>query len=446
MDDINYDTVPYDINAEQSVLGSMLVDEEVIIEVVEKLKPDDFYRKDNREIYKAMLDLYNQNKPIELTILSEQLTLNGVLDSIGGIEYLVSLTEIPTVAYIKHYVKIVQDKSILRNLITTSNDIINICKSQNMEIDQIAERVEQKMFNTLQERQTTDFSNIQETLKLTLDNLQEKYNNHGKISGISTGFYDLDYVTSGLNPGNMVIVGARPAMGKSAFALNIAQHVAEKENIPVAIFSLEMSKEEVASRFLSAEAEIDSKRIKNATLDDDEWLKIGKASGEIAKAKIYIDDNPVLTATTLRAKCKKLKLEKNIGLVVIDYLQLMVGGDKSESRQQDISNISRSIKILAKELKIPVIALSQLSRAAAKRDDHKPNLSDIRESGSIEQDADIVLFLHREDYYDPNTEKKNIAQVIVAKNRAGETGEIELAFIGKYTKFKNLAREQDVSV
>ena len=442
MDEINYDTVPYDITAEQCVLGSMLLDQETIIEVVEKLKPDDFYRKDNKEIYTAMLELYNQNKPIELTLLSQQLKLNGVLDSIGGVEYLASLTTSPTTAYIKHYVKIVLDKSILRNLIKSSNEIIQICQSQNMEIEKISEKVEQRMFETLQERQSGTTSNIKETLKLTLDNLQERCNNQGKLSGISTGFYDLDYVTSGLNEGNMIIVGARPAMGKSAFALNIAQHVAQKEGVPVAIFSLEMSEEEVASRFLSAEAEVDSKKIKNGTLSDEDWLKIGKASGEIAKAQIYIDDNPNLTATILRAKCKKLKLEKNIGLVVIDYLQLMVGGDKSESRQQDVSNISRSLKILAKELKIPIIALCQLNRAATKRDDHKPNLSDIRESGSIEQDADIVLFLHREEYYDENTEKKNIAQVIVAKNRSGETGEIELAFIGKYTKFKNLAREQ----
>lgn len=442
MDEANFDTVPYDIIAEQNVLGSMLLDQETIIEVIEKLKPNDFYRKDNREIYTAMLELYNQNKPIELTILAEQLKLNGVLESIGGIEYLASLTEAPTTAYIKHYVKIVLDKSVLRNLIKVSNETIKLCKSENVDIEKISETVEQKIYETLQERESGSTSNIKETLKMTLDNLQERCNNQGKLSGISTGFYDLDYVTSGLNEGNMIIVGARPAMGKSAFALNIAQHVAQKEGIPVAIFTLEMSEEEVASRLISAEAEVDSKKIKNGTLSDEDWLKIGKASGEIAKAKIYIDDNPILTATTLRAKCKKLKVEKNIGLVVIDYLQLMSGGDRSESRQQDVSNISRSLKVLAKELKIPVIALSQLNRAASKRDDHIPNLSDIRESGSIEQDADIVLFLHREEYYDNNTEKKNIAQVIVAKNRAGETGEIELAFIGKYTKFKNLAREQ----
>lgn len=442
MKEINYDTLPYDINAEQSVLGSMLLDNEVVVEVIEKLKPDDFYRKDNKEIYSAMLELYNQNKPIELTILTQQLTLNGVIDSIGGIEYLVSLTENPTVSYIKHYVKIVQDKSLLRKLIKTSNDVINICQSENMSVDSIAERVENKLFDALQSRDTSTASDVKDVLKLTLDSIQEKYNKKGALSGLSTGFYDLDYMTSGLNEGNMIIIGARPAMGKSAFALNIAQHVAQVQKVPVAIFSLEMSKEEVASRLISAQAEVDSKRIKNATLDDEEWLKIGRASSEISKAKIFIDDNPNLTAAALRAKCKKLKLEKNIGLVVIDYLQLMVGPEKSESRQQDVSNISRSLKILAKELKIPVIALCQLNRAATARENHTPNLSDIRESGSIEQDADIVMFLHREEYYNKETEKKNIAQVIIAKNRAGDTGEVELAFIGKYTKFKNLAREQ----
>lgn len=437
---------PNDTIAEQAVLGSMLVDKDATIAAVEILKPEDFYREDNKEIYAAMLELYGLGQQIDMITLSDQLKLRGTLEKVGDTSYIATLIDsVPTTSNIESYVKIVEQKSVLRQLIKVANDILKMGYSQTEEVDTIIEQTEKKVFDVLQNRNTKGYSSIKEVLITAFDMLEQMYQNKNKVSGVESGFIDLDQKISGLNPGALLIVAARPAMGKSAFVLNIANYVAMHAKTPVMVFSLEMSKEEMINRILASEAEVDSMKIKNGNdLTSEDWLKLGQASGRLSNIPLYIDDTPGLTSTELRAKCRKAKLEKDIGLVIIDYLQLMESNTKSPSRQQEISEISRSLKILAKELSVPVIALSQLSRATESRTDHKPMLSDLRESGAIEQDADIVMFIHREDYYNPETEKKNVAEIIVAKNRSGSTGSVELAWLGQYTKFANLYRGPEI--
>lgn len=432
---------PNDTIAEQAVLGSMLADKDAVIAAVEILKPEDFYREDNKEIFAAMLELYSLGKHIDMITLSEELRLRGSLEKVGDAQYIATLIDnVPTTSNIENYVKIVEEKSTLRSLIRVANDILKMGYSQTEEVDAIIEQTEKRVFDVLQNRNSKGYSSIKEILVTTFDMIEKLYQQNSKISGVETGFIDLDNKISGLNPSTLLIVAARPAMGKSAFVLNIASYVAMQKKVPVMIFSLEMAKEEMVYRILSSDSEIDSMKLKNADLDSQDWLKIGQSGGKLSGIPIYIDDTPGLSSAELRAKCRKAKLEKDIGLVIVDYLQLMESKTKSASRQQEISEISRSLKILAKELKVPVIALSQLSRASESRPDHRPMLSDLRESGAIEQDADIVMFLHREDYYNPETEKKNTAEVIIAKNRAGSTGTVELAWLGQYTKFANLYR------
>lgn len=437
---------PNDILAEQAVLGAMLVDKDAVIASIEVLKSEDFYREDNKEIYAAMLELYSIGKSIDMITLKDQLTLRGTLDKVGGISYIASLVDnVPAVSNVENYIKIVEEKSVIRNLIKTANEIIRNSYSGTEDVDALVEQAEKRIFDVVQERNSRGYASIREILINVFDEIEEISKSGQSISGLESGFIDLDAKTSGLNKSALLIVAARPAMGKSAFVLNIASYVARHQKTPVMIFNLEMSKEEVTKRILCAESEVDSTKVKNATLESEDWLKLGEASGRLSDMPIYIDDTPGLTSAELRAKCRKAKLEKNIGLVIIDYLQLMESKNKSSSRQQEVSEISRSLKILAKELNIPVIALSQLSRATESRTDHRPMLSDLRESGSIEQDADIVMFLHREDYYDENTEKKNVAEVIIAKNRSGSTGTVELAWIPEYTKFANLYRGPDIN-
>ncbi len=433
---------PNDTIAEQAVLGSMLVDKDAVIAAVEILVPEDFYREDNKEIYAAMMELYGLGKHIDMITIIDQLKLRGTLEKVGDATYIATLIDnVPTTSNIESYVKIVEEKSVLRKLIKVANDILKMGYGQTEEVDTIIEQTEKKVFDVLQDRNARGYSSLKEVLVTAFDTIEKMYQNKNKVSGIESGFIDLDKKISGLNPSSLIILAARPAMGKSAFVLNIAEYVAMHDKVPVMIFSLEMSKEEIANRMLASESEVDSMKIKNGNdLTSEDWLKLGQASGRLSDIPLYIDDTPGLTSAELRAKCRKAKLEKNIGLVIIDYLQLMESKTKSPSRQQEISEISRSLKILAKELQIPVIALSQLSRATESRTDHKPMLSDLRESGAIEQDADIVMFIHREDYYNPETEKKNIAEIIIAKNRSGETGTVELAWLGQYTKFANLYR------
>lgn len=430
---------PNDTLAEQAVLGSMLVSKDAVQVAVEVLKPDDFYREDNKEIYAAMMDIYSVGREIDMITVTEQLKLRGTLERVGGTQNLATLIDnVPTTSNIERYVEIVEQKATSRNLIKVTSDIMKVSYAQTEELDTIIEQAEKGIFDLAQNRNSKSYSGMKEILVTTLDSIEKMYENKEKLSGIESGFIDLDEKISGLNNSDLIIVAARPAMGKSAFVLNIASYVAMHDKVPVMIFNLEMSKEQLVKRMLSSESEIDSMRLNNANLEQEDWIKMADASNRLADVPIYIDDTPILTPSEIRAKCRKAKLEKNVGLIIIDYLQLMESKTANGSRQQEISEISRGLKILAKELDVPVIALSQLSRATESRADHRPMLSDLRESGSIEQDADIVMFLHREDYYDKDTEKKNIAEVIIAKNRHGETGTVELAWLGKYTKFANL--------
>ncbi len=432
---------PQNIEAEQSVLGASLLDKEVLSTITEIIDVSDFYREDHKEIFEAIMDLYERGEPIDLITVSEQLKIRGSIDAIGGLEYLTNLVNaVPTTANAKHYAKIVEEKSILRRLIKTSSEIINMGYDETEEVEYILDRAEKGIFDISQKRNSQGFVQIKDVLIETFDRLEELYNNKGNVTGIPTGFVDLDHKTAGLHNSDLVLIAARPAMGKTSFVLNIAQYAAIHSQVPVAIFSLEMSKEQLVNRMLCCEAMVDAQKMRTGQLEDSDWQKIAKALGPISDAPIYIDDTPGVTSAEIRAKCRRLKLEKDLGLVIIDYLQLMQGRGRSESRQQEISEISRSLKILAKEINVPVIALSQLSRAPEMRSDHRPILSDLRESGAIEQDADIVMFLYRDDYYNPETEKKNVAEVIVAKHRSGSTGTVELAWLGQYTKFANLEK------
>ena len=434
---------PQSVEAEQSVIGSMLIDKEVIPVVMEILKSEDFYRPDNREIYDVIIELFDRAQPIDLITVSERLKLHGKLDLIGGLEYLSNIaTAVPTTANVKHYAKIVEEKALLRKLIRASSDIVDLGFNASEEVSYILDKAEQGIFDILQKRSSQGFIPIKDVLVDTFNKLEELYNNKGNITGISTGFTDLDFKTSGLHNSDLILIAARPAMGKTAFALNIAQNAAVQSHVPVAVFSLEMSREQLVNRMLCSEAMVDSNRMRTGKLEDNDWQKVAKALGPLSEAPIFIDDTPGVSITEIRAKCRRLKLEHDLGLVIIDYLQLMQGSKAKggENRQQEISEISRSLKILAKEINIPVICLSQLSRAPEARTDHRPILSDLRESGAIEQDADIVMFLYRDDYYNPETEKKNIAELIIAKHRSGSTGTIELVWLGQYTKFANLEK------
>ena len=436
---------PHDTDAEQAVLGSMLTDQDAVIDAIEILKPEDFCREDNKYIYEAILNLYNKAEPIDIITVKSELISMGKFEVIGGFEYLGILPDkVPLVANAERYIKIVEEKSLLRQLIKASNELIDLGYAQNEDVEMVMDQAEKKIFNIMQGKNQKGFSAIKDVLIESFAEIEKLYNQKEPITGVPTGFSDLDYKTAGLHNSDLVLVAARPAMGKSAFALNIASNAAIKAKVPVAIFNLEMSKEQLVNRILCSEAMVDSNKIRTGKIEEDDWVKLATALGPLSEAPIYIDDTAGISISEIRAKCRKLKLEKNIGLIVIDYLQLIQGsGKRNASREQEISEISRSLKILAKELNVPVIALSQLSRAAEQRQDHRPMLSDLRESGAIEQDADIVMFLYRDDYYNPDTEKKNIAEVILAKHRAGSTGTVELLWMGSYTKFANIERYRE---
>ena len=436
---------PSDIEAEQAVLGSMLTDKDATIAAIEVLKEDDFYREDNKLIYRAILNLYNRAEPVDIITLKSELTSMGKFDAVGGLEYLADLPEkVPTTANVERYIKIVEEKAILRNLIKTANEIISLGYDPTEEIENIMDSAEKKIFDIMQSKNQKGYSPIKDVLVDTFSQLEVLYNQKQHITGVPTGFADLDYKTAGLHGSDLILLAARPAMGKTAFALNIATNAAVRAKVPVAIFSLEMSKEQLVNRVLCGEAMVDSNKVRTGKLDEQDWAKLASALGPLSESEIYIDDTPGISVMEIRAKCRKLKLEKNIGLVVIDYLQLIQGSNKrGGSREQEISEISRSLKILAKEINVPVIALSQLSRAPEQRPDHRPMLSDLRESGAIEQDADIVMFLYRDDYYNEDSDKKNIAEVILAKHRAGSTGTVELLWLGSYTKFVNIDKTRE---
>lgn len=436
---------PHDLEAEQAVIGSMLTDNDAVISSVEVLKAEDFYREDNRIIFTAMANLYSKAEPIDLITVKSELESMGKFDQVGGLEYLAELPEkVPTTANASKYIKIVEEKAILRNLIKTANEIIELGYDPTEEVDDIMEGAEKRIFNLMQDKNQKGYAPIKDILVDSFTELEELYNRKQHITGVPSGFADLDYRTAGFHGSELILIAARPAMGKSAFALNIATHAAVRAKTPVAIFSLEMSKEQMVNRILCSEAMVDSNKVRTGKLEEEDWTKLAETIGPLSEAEIYIDDTPGISITEIRAKCRKLKLEKNIGMVVIDYLQLIQGSNKRNgSREQEISEISRSLKILAKELNVPVLALSQLSRAVEQRPDHRPMLSDLRESGAIEQDADIVMFLYRDDYYNEDSEKKNIAEVIIAKHRGGSTGTVDLGWFGTYTKFVNLEKRWD---
>ncbi|MCI5951539.1 MAG: replicative DNA helicase [Anaerostipes sp.] len=433
---------PNSPEAEKSVIGSMLMDRDAIIEVADVLVKEDFYQNTNGILYEAMVELYREGKPVDLITLQNKLKEKQVPESIQSLDYIRELVEaVPTSANAKQYAGIVREKSILRKLIKVTEKITADCYLGKDEFSTILEETEKDVFHLLQNASgREDFVPIRDVVLNTLDQIEEASKNKGKITGIPTGFTDLDYKLTGLHPSQLLIVAARPAMGKTAFVLNIAQHVAFRQNVPVAIFSLEMSKEQLVTRLMSMEAMIDSQLIRTGELEDQDWEKLMESAAVIGHSPLIIDDTPGLTIAEIRSKCRRYKQAQGVGLVIIDYLQLMAGNGKSESRQQEISEISRSLKALAREIDAPIIALSQLNRAVDSRTDHKPVLSDLRESGSIEQDADVIMFIYRDDYYNPDTEKKNLAEIIVAKQRSGSTGSIELAWLGQYTKFANKER------
>ena len=437
---------PHDIEAEQAILGCMLTDKDSVINAIEVLKEDDFYREDNKIIYSAIVSLYAKNEPIDIITVKAELTEQGNFERIGGLAYLAELPEkVPTTANVDKYIKIVEEKAMMRHLIKSANELIALGYDETEEVSAVMEMAEKKIFTLSEKKSNKGYAAIKDVLVSTFAELEKLSNQKGQITGTSTGFADLDYKTAGLHNSDLIIIAARPAMGKSAFAINLATNAAVKSNVPVVIFNLEMSKEQVANRILSSEAMVDSNKIRTGQLDENDWMKLAEASGVLSEAPIYIDDTPGINIMEIRAKCRKLKMEKNLGLVVIDYLQLIQGsGKRNTSREQEISEISRSLKILAKEINVPVIALSQLSRAAEQRkEDHRPMLSDLRESGAIEQDADIVMFLYRDGYYNEESENKNVAEVILAKHRGGSTGTVNLAWLPNYTKFANLERRMD---
>ena len=433
---------PHSVESEQSILGSIILDKDAIITVAETINPSDFYKEAHKIIYESMLKLNSNNEPIDLITLIEELRKEGHLDNIGGISYLTSLsTIVPTTSNVKYYANIVKEKSVMRQLIKASNEIINLGYDASTDVQEILDKAEKNIFDISQEKSGDDIQPINLVLQDTFDMIERLCTQKSDVTGITTGFADLNKKINGLQRTDLILLAARPAMGKTAFSLNLVQNAALKGDASVAVFSLEMSKEQLVQRILSAQSNVELSKIKTGTLGESDWPRIIDAMAVLSEANIFIDDTPGIKISEIRSKCRRLKIEKGLDLIMIDYLQLMEGEGKNENRQQEIAKISRSLKILAKELDCPVVALSQLSRSPELRKDHRPILSDLRESGSIEQDADIVMFLYRDEYYHEDSEKKNIGEVIVAKNRHGETGNVELVWFGQVHKFADKVRE-----
>lgn len=432
---------PHDSEAEQAVLSSVFMDREAAGIAFEILTGDDFYRPDNKIIFETAQELYNKNTPIDIITVKNRLVEKNVFEQVGGMSYLAQIAAaVGSSINIKHYAKIVEEKSVLRKLIKTSSEVVQLSYGAKEDINSIMDKAEKGIFDIMQDRNTGEFHHIRDVAVSSFERIAEIYNTKEKITGVPTGFVDFDAKTAGLQKSDLILLAARPSMGKTAFALNIAQNAAVKYNVPVAIFSLEMSREQLVNRMLCCEAMIDAQKLRTGEIDDKDWPKLVTAMGTLSEADIFIDDTPGITPMEIRAKCRRLKLEKGLGLIVIDYLQLMSSNRKTDSRQQEISDISRSLKAIAREMEAPIIALSQLSRACEARTDHRPMLSDLRESGAIEQDADIVAFLYRDEYYNKESEKKNMAELIIAKQRNGPTGTVDLAWMGQYTKFGNFLK------
>ena len=439
---------PQNMEAEQAVLGAIFLEPSSLTLASEMLIPEDFYRGAHQRIFNAMLKLNDKGEAIDLVTVTEELAATKLLEDVGGISYLSELAgSVPTAANIEYYAKIVEEKSLLRRLIRTATSIAQDSYTREDEVDALLGEAEKSILEVSQRKSAGSFHQIKDVLVRTYDNIEVMHNRVGDITGIATGFAELDKMTAGFQRNDLIIVGARPSVGKTAFALNIAQNVATKTDENVAIFSLEMGAEQLVMRMLCAEGNIDAQRLRTGSLTDEDWGKLTMAMGSLSNAGIFIDDSPGVRVQEIRAKCRRLKQEQGgLGMILIDYLQLVLGSGRSgENRQQEVSEISRSLKALARELQVPVIALSQLSRGVEQRQDKRPMMSDIRESGSIEQDADIVAFLYRDDYYDKESENKNIIEIIIAKQRNGPTGTVSLAFVKEYNKFVNLERRFDDS-
>lgn len=435
---------PQSIDAEQSVLGAILLDREAVYKAMKILQPEDFYREDHKLIYIAIMSLSDSGKPVDLITVSDQLRQQGELEKAGGVSYLASLAEmVPTAANIEYYARIVEEKSLLRTLIHLSTRIAGMGYEEGEEPEKLIAEAEQMIMELGSRRMTATFSSIKDILLNTFDHLKFVYENRGSITGVPTSFGDLDRICCGLQPSDFIILAGRPSMGKTALGLGIGYSAALKHNTPVAVFSLEMSKEQLVQRILCAEAKVDQHRLRTGALEEEHWHSLHETAGKLAKTPIYIDDTAAISIRQMRAKAKQLKAEKGLGLIVIDYLQLMQGSRRSENRQQEISEISRSLKGLAKELNVPVLALAQLSRSVEQRPNKRPVMSDLRESGSLEQDADLVMFIYRDEYYNPESEKKGIAEIIISKHRNGPVGTVELGFLKEFTKFVPLIKNTD---
>ena len=437
--------MPHSVEAEQSVVGAMLMDRDAITTASEIISGNDFYQSAYGVIFDAMVELFNEGKPVDLITLQERLKEKDVPAEIASLEFVRDLvTAVPTSANVKYYAQIVADKSVMRKLIKLNEEIANICYAGKESLEEVLEKTEKSVFELLQKRNTSDFVPIKQVVLNALERIEKASKTKGTVTGIPTGFIDLDYKLSGLQPSDLILVAARPSMGKTAFVLNIAQYIAFKKDKSVAIFSLEMSKEQLVNRLFSLESQVDAQAIRSGNMKDSDWEKLIEGAGIIGQSHLIIDDTPGISISELRSKCRKYKLEQGLDVVIIDYLQLMTGsvGKSSESRQQEISEISRSLKGLARELNVPVLALSQLSRAVESRPDKRPMLSDLRESGAIEQDADVVMFIYRDEYYNKDSEFKKQAEIIIAKQRNGPIGTVNLAWLGEYTKFANLSRKE----
>ena len=434
--------LPHSAEAEQSVIGAMIMDQEAILTASEILTSDDFYNPQFRTLYDAMLALYQEGKPVDLVTLQNRLQEMNVPAELCSVEFISNIiAAVPTSANVKYYSEIVRQKAVLRRLIRVTEGIANECYQDNEKLEDILEQTEKQVFDVVQNRASSDFVPIRQVALETLDSIQSAAKNAGAVTGVSTGFYDLDARTAGLQKSDLILIAARPSMGKTAFVLNIAENVAIKNNITTVIFSLEMSRVQLAKRLISMNSHVDSQKIRyRDSWKTQEWRDLTESTVILGESALVIDDTPGISIAELRSKCRKLKLEKNLGLIIIDYLQLMSGsgGNKNKSRQQEISDISRSLKALAREVDCPVIALSQLSRAVEKRDDKRPMLSDLRESGAIEQDADVVMFIYRDEYYNKDSDSKGITEIIIGKQRNGPTCTVQLKWLAELTKFANL--------
>jgi len=433
---------PQNLDAEMAVLGSMLLDEEAVSVAVEKLDAGCFYKDTHRKIFQTISDLYNANKAVDLITLADALRKDNSLDEIGGASYLTSLANaVPTAANINHYAGIVREKYILRTLINNSTKIITVCHESEGNIAEVVDTAERLIFEVSDRRNQGSYQHLKEIVKDSIETIDKLYQNKAHVTGIPTGYIDFDIKTAGLQPSDLIIVAGRPSMGKSAFALGIAEYAGVIEKVPTAIFSLEMSKEQLVQRMLCSHARVDAHKVRTGYLATSDWPRLTAAAGKLSEAPIYIDDTPAISVMELRARARRLKSHHGIKLIILDYMQLMRGSAMNmESRQQEISEISRSLKALARELSVPVIAISQLSRAVESRTDHRPQLSDLRESGAIEQDADVVVLILREEYYTPSPDNQGIAEAIIAKQRNGPVGTLKLAFIKEFTRFDNLSR------